>query len=95
MTRRRLLAALLAAAGVATTGIGATTPAQAATCYYGIWMDGRGMLGIDRSATAAKRKTACTRARRRCNRTLDRLRKSGRELPRHTPRSIRCKRYGA
>ena len=86
-----LAAAMVGIAGFAT---GAATPANAATCYYGIWMDGRGMLGIDRNATAAKRSTAINRARRRCNRTLDRLRKSGRELPRHGPRQIRCERYG-
>ncbi len=86
-----LVATLFSIASLTSASV---TPASAATCYYGIWMDGRGMLGIDRNATAAKRSTACKRARRRCNRTLDRLRKSGRELPRHEPRQIRCARYG-
>lgn len=88
---------LAAAAAISITSFvsGATTSANAATCYYGIYMDGRGMLGMDSNATAAKRSTACTRARRRCNRTLERHRKSGQKLPRHTPRQIRCERYGA
>ena len=95
MKRSVTLALAAATMSLASLTTGAISPASAATCYYGIWMDGRGMLGIDRNASAAKRSTACTRARRRCNRTLDRLRKSGRELPRHSPRQIRCERYGA
>lgn len=74
--------------------VAVTAPAHAAACHYGIWQDGKGMIGIDASGHAAKKTWACNRARRKCKRKLDRARRNGR-LPRGaSSRDIRCKRYG-
>lgn len=71
-----------------------TAPAHAANCKYGIWQDGKGMIGIDASSYASRKKWACDRARRKCKRKLDRAKRNG-KLPRGaSSRDIRCERYG-
>lgn len=85
----------------ATAGLGflavsaSTAPASAAGCYYKLYQDGVGVvtgrLAIQGYATAITRENACDRARRECNRRLDRARKRG-ELPRAEPRELRCQR---
>lgn len=78
-------------AALALTGLSffQTAPAQAAGCYYGVFQDGRGYIGIRGVGHAAKHSWACDRARRECNRRLERARKRG-ELPRGGPRDFRC-----
>jgi len=90
---KRLTALAATVCGMTILGAALPAPAQAAGCYYGVYMDGRGMIGIDASAHAATKDWACNRARRECNRKLDRARDRG-NLPRHEPRQIRCQRYG-
>jgi hypothetical protein len=91
---KRLLSLVSIAVGGATfLCAGLTGPAQAAGCYYGVYQVGRGMIGIDGSGHAAKHEWACNRARRECNRRLERARKNA-QLPRGNPRDFTCKRYG-
>ena len=55
---------------------GAGNPIQAADCYYRGYQDGHGVLGdIQGIGHAIKYENACDRARRECNRRLDRARK--------------------
>lgn len=96
--KKTIYATAIAAAAFAGLNMTGATSSFAATCYYGVYMDGEGMLGFDKNATAARRSVACRRAERRCNRMLKRLRQgktiNGYGLPRHSPRQIRCARYG-
>ena len=72
---------------------GSAAPADAAGCYYKLHQDGVGIvtgdLAIQGYASALKLETACSRARRECNRRLDRARKKG-NVPRADPRALRC-----
>ena len=91
---KRLIAlAALTVAGGALLNAGLSSQAQAAGCYYGVYQVGVGMIGIDGNGHAAKYEWACNRARRECNRLLERARKQAR-LPRGGPRDFTCKRYG-
>ena len=92
MKRLVALAAMTIAGGVLMTAA-APNQAQAAGCYYGVMQHGVGMIGIVGNGHAAKKSWACNRARRECNRLLDRARKQG-KLPRGGPRDFRCERYG-
>lgn len=91
--KRFLTLAAGAALGMTIFNVSLSSPAEAKTCYYGIWQDGRGMIGTDGVGNSAKMSWACNRARRECNRKLDRARKKG-TLPRGHARDFRCKRYG-
>jgi hypothetical protein len=92
---KRLIAlAALTVAGGALLNAGLSSQAQAAGCYYGVYQVGVGMIGIDGNGHAAKHEWACNRARRECNRLLERARKQAR-LPRGGPRDFTCKRYGS
>jgi hypothetical protein len=92
---KRLLAlAAMTVAGGALLNAGLSSQAQAAGCYYGVYQVGVGMIGIDGNGHAAKHEWACNRARRECNRLLERARKQAR-LPRGGPRDFTCKRYGS
>lgn len=72
-----------------------STTASAAGCYYKAVKDGRVISGIRGVGHAAKKSWACNRARRECNRRLDRAFKSGQILPRGaTSRNTRCKKSG-
>lgn len=75
-----------------------TAPANAAGCYYRLHQDGVGIvtgkLAIQGYASALKVEKACDRARRECNRRLDRARKKG-NVPRANPRDLRCVRTSA
>jgi hypothetical protein len=72
--------------------------ANAAGCYYRLHQDGVGIvtgnLAIQGYASALKLDNACDRARRECNRRLDRARKKG-NVPRANPRDLRCVRTSA
>lgn len=75
--------------------LGQTTKANAAGCYYKAVKDGRVIEGIRGVGHAAKKKWACNRARRECNRRLDRDFKNWRHLPRGaTSRNTHCKKSG-
>ncbi len=86
---------ILSCAMIACTGFmltAQTTTASAAGCYYKAIKDGRVIPGIRGVGHAAKQKWACNRARRKCNRRLDRAFKNGRLLPRGaTSRNTHCK----
>jgi hypothetical protein len=90
---------LLVLAGTVALGLlaisASTAPASAAGCYYKLYQDGVGLvtgpLAIQGYASALKMENACDRARRECNRRLDRARKRG-EVPRAEPRELRCQR---
>ncbi len=91
--------ALAAAIAVGTfVTLGATSPAQAAGCYYRLYQDGHGIVGGPAATQgyghAVKLKNACNRARRECNRRFERVRKKG-LLPRGGPRDFRCVRTTA
>lgn len=67
---------------------GATAPAHAAGCIYvAVNEQGRVLEDIIGRGTAIKQSNACNRARRECNRRLDRAYRRG-ELP----RGVVCKR---
>ena len=93
---------LLLLAGSAVIGLVAftasSTPAAAAGCYYRLQHDGHGIvtgkLAIQGYASALKVDNACDRARRECNRRLERARKKG-MVPRAGPRDLRCVRTSA
>lgn len=68
---------------------GATTHANAATCYYGTRDLNGKVLDVRGVATAAKSSTACDRARRECNRRLERAYRNGK-----MPRGVVCFKYG-
>ena len=56
----------------------AISPAHAANCTYAVGgIDKKGLGVISAKAIAAKKKTACKRARARCERRLQRARKRG------------------
>ena len=89
---------LLLLAATATLGLlavsASTAPASAAGCYYKLYQNGRlvtGSLALQGYGHAVKQENACNRARRECNRKLDRAIKRG-EVPRHGPRELRCER---
>lgn len=68
---------------------GATAPAHAAGCYYkAVSVEGR-VLDVRGYGTAFKQSNACDRARRECNRRLDRAYRNGK-----MPRGVVCKRSG-
>jgi hypothetical protein len=91
---KRLLAlAAMTVGGGLLLNAGLASRAQAAGCYYGVMQHGVGMIGITGNGHAAKKEWACNRARRECNRLLERARKQAR-LPRGGPRDFRCERYG-
>lgn len=82
------LAAVAAALSV-TLMAGTTAPAQAAGCYYkAVNLDGR-VLNLQAYGHATKKSRACDRARRQCNRKLDRAYRKG-----QMPRGVVCKRSG-
>jgi hypothetical protein len=91
---------LFAGTTVLSLGIffGWATPVEAAGCYYRLHQDGVGIvtgnLAIQGYASALKVENACDRARRECNRRLDRARKKG-NVPRANPRDLRCVRTSA
>lgn len=91
---KRLIALAAAVCGMTILSAGFSAPAQAAGCLYDIYHDRIGRLGMTEHGYAAKMEWACNRARRQCNRKLDRARKRG-TLPRHEPREIRCVRLGS
>lgn len=93
MKRLIALAAMTVAGGVLLSA-GLPSQAQAAGCYYGVYQVGVGMIGITGNGHAAKHEWACNRARRECNRLLERARQQA-KLPRGGPRDFSCKRYGA
>lgn len=72
---------VLAGAGVATVlsaNLMTSQPAEArSSCYY-VARDPHGNRMASGHATASRRSWACNRARRRCNRELDRKRRQGR-----------------
>lgn len=75
--------------------MGGGSPAEAASCYYRGYHDGHGVLGsIQGYGSALKYENACDRARRECNRRLERARKKA-QLPRGGPRDFRCVRTTA
>jgi len=85
----KLLASLAASAtvGFVIMMAGGTAPAHAAGCIYvAVNAEGR-VLDILGRGTAIKQSNACDRARRECNRRLDRASRRG-ELP----RGVVCKR---
>jgi hypothetical protein len=91
------LLAVTAALGL-TAFFGSAPSAEAAECYYRLHQDGVGIvtgnLAIQGYASALKVENACNRARRECNRPLDRTRKKG-NVPRNNPRDLRCIRTSA
>ena len=89
---------LLVLAGTAGLGLlaisASTAPASAAGCYYKLYQNGvlvTGPLSIQGYGQAVKQENACNRARRECNRKLERAMKRG-EVPRAGPRELRCQR---
>ena len=87
-----------AALGVVLLSGGAANQAQAAGCYYKLHQDGVGILhkgfSLQGYGHAAKVKTACKRAEKKCNRRLKRARKKH-QLPRGNARDFRCVRTSA
>ena len=86
------IAAATVAVGL-TFAAGAPTPANAAYCtYVAVKYDG-GSFGynIKGNGNAFKRKKACVRARRKCNRRLER---AYRNPKKHIPRGVSCVRVG-
>jgi len=70
------------AASLAVLGPSGSTPAEAAHCRYkGITVEGRALDWIQGNGYAFKHDNACNRARRECNRRLERAYRRG-ELPR-------------
>ena len=91
-----LLKSLFSCAAIACVGVislaGQSSPASAKGCYYKAVKDGRVIVGIRGVGHAAKKSWACNRARRKCNRRLERDFKFWRHLPRGaTPRNTHCK----
>ncbi|HRK20053.1 MAG TPA: hypothetical protein PK970_13945 [Hyphomicrobiaceae bacterium] len=63
------------------------TPAEAAHCRYkGITLEGRALDWVQGNGYALKKGNACDRARRECNRVLDRNYRKG-----NLPRGVVCK----
>ena len=78
----------LTAAAILTLGMLAVAPAQAAYCFYKpVKLDGRVIESFKGYGTGRKVGTACNRARRECNRRLDRAYRRG-----QLPRGVTCKR---
>jgi hypothetical protein len=76
-----------AIAGLALLTLLGTTPAEAAHCRYkGITMEGRALDWVQGNGYALKHENACNRARRECNRDLDRHYRRG-----DLPRGVVCK----
>jgi hypothetical protein len=72
---KAMIHAALGAFALGAASLMTAAPAQAATCYY-VAMDMTGTLFV-RSGRAIKMANACNRARRQCNRQLERWRKQG------------------
>lgn len=70
-----LIRSALGAVALGVMSFGATAPAHAATCYY-VAYDMNKNHFVE-SAIALKMSKACDRARRQCNRQLERWRKQG------------------
>ncbi len=69
---------------------GATAPAHAAGCVYvAVNMEGRVLNDVIGRGTALKQSNACDRARRECNRRLERAYRRG-----EMPRGVVCKKSG-
>ena len=69
--------------------VGTVAPSHAAGCYYkAVNLEGR-VLDIRGVGHAAKQSWACNRARRECNRRLDRAYRKGK-----LPRGVICKKSG-
>ena len=69
---------------------GATAPAHAAGCIYvAVNMEGRILNDVIGRGTALKQSNACDRARRECNRRLERAYRRG-----EMPRGVVCKKSG-
>ncbi len=87
----KLIASLAATAAVGFILMaGTAAPARAATCYYkAVKLDGRVIESLRGVATAIKQSTACDRARRECNRRLDRAYRNGK-----LPRGVVCGKSG-
>ena len=69
---------------------GATAPAHAAGCVYvAVNVEGRVLNDVIGRGTAFKQGNACDRARRECNRRLERAYRRG-----EMPRGVVCKRSG-
>lgn len=82
-----VLAAVVAAGFI----FSATGPAEARkSCVFMAHNDANGHMIADGWAKAIKTKWACNRARRRCNRELNRKRRRG-EVPRGIHRRIACR----
>ena len=81
-------AAALAIGG--TMFAGDYSPAQAKGCYYKAFDPSGRYLNIRGVGHAAKQSWACNRARRKCNRRLDRALKSG-KIKTNTSRGYQCK----
>ncbi len=87
---------LIIAAGAAVIGLtmltSTSTPASAAYCFYKTFKHEGGQIGhIQGYAHAFKLKNACKRARRECNRRLER---AYRNPNKHIPRGVTCQRTG-
>ncbi len=85
---------LIVAAGAAAISLtmltSTSTPASAAYCFYkAIKLEGVQLGHIQGYANAFKLKNACKRARRECNRRLER---AYRNPNKHTPRGVTCQR---
>lgn len=86
-------AALIAAT---TLSLGAAAPVHAAGCYYKVFDTYGRYLQIRGVGHAAKKSWACNRARRKCNRRLDRAIRKGTLKGRHGgTRGIQCKKVGS
>ncbi len=80
---------------ISISSVSFSTSASAAGCYYKAVKDGRVIEGIRGVGHAAKKSWACNRARRECNRRLQRAFKLGQKLPRGAAsRNTSCKRSG-
>ena len=90
----RIISTITAGLAVATIGasmlVGAATPAHAAGCIYkAVQHDGR-VLSLGAHGYAAKQKKACKRARKKCDRRLERAYRQGK-----MPRGVTCKRVAS
>ena len=84
----RIIASFAAASTVSLfMMLGGTAPASAAGCIYVAVNDQGYVLDIIGRGTAIKQSNACDRARRECNRKLERAYRRG-ELP----RGVECRR---
>ena len=84
-----IIAAATVAVGLTVlAGSGTVTPASAAFCYYKTFSHEGRQNGIAQGySNGIKLKNACDRARRECNRRLDRAYRNGK-----APRGVTCRR---